>query len=138
MDALLTGEALATEQGKRRLHDIVKEAQEQAWHERREQWQKMRKEAQTSRLRQLAEDAGLDTNQVEQLTTFLDHEDEQRRAIFDAMTSGKKTHDQARSELRALRQSTNQQAQSLLSDQQYTAYEKMREERRGPGGRWFR
>jgi len=131
VDALLTGEALNTEQGRKQLHQVVRKVQEELHQERHQRWQKMREQMQKDRLSKLAKDAGLSANQVERLSSLMDSERAQRRALMQSARNGEIPFPQAMAGMRTLRQTTNQQARDFLSSSQYTAYEKMREERRG-------
>jgi hypothetical protein len=132
VDALLTGEAVNTEKGRKQLHQIVRQVQEQVWQERRERWQTMRKEMQQARIKELAKKAGLSANQVERLGTLLDDERTRRRTLRRSVRDGQLPFAQVRGQMRALRQTTDQKAKEILDSRQYTEYEKMRKERRGP------
>jgi len=138
VDALLTGEALATDKGRERLHDIIRQAQQKQWETWRNRRVEMRKQALRSRLRELADKTAIPADKLETLTTTLDAERDQQRAIFRGLRQGQKTVDQARAEARALRQSTDQQAKQLLDDKQFAEYEKMRQQGRGGGRGWMR
>jgi hypothetical protein len=131
VDALLTGEALNTDQGRKRLHEIVRSVQQQARQERRQRRENIRQQIRKERMAKLAKDARLSTNQVERLTKMLDVERTQRRTIFRAVRDGQKPFSQAREEMRSLRTSTDQKAREILDGGQYAEYEKMRSERRG-------
>jgi len=131
VDALLTGEAVGTEQGRKQLHQIVRKVQEQVWQERRQQWQTMRDEMRRQRVKTLAKEAGLNANQVERLNTLLDDERSQRRALRQGARSGQVPFAQVMEQMRTLRQTTDQKAKELLDSRQYAEYEKMRQERRG-------
>jgi len=137
VDALLTGEALETDQGRKRLHEVIRQAQEEAWQQRRQQWRQWRQQAQRGRLEELGEKARLNAAQVEQIGGMIEGERTQRRALVDQMRRGDKSFEQGRAELRALRQQTDQKVRELVDPAQYQAYEKMRAERRG-GPRWLR
>jgi len=132
VDALLTGAALDSEQGRKRLHQIVRKVQEDVQQEHRQRWHNMRDQMRAERLKQLAKDAGLNENQVTRLSTMLSGERDQRHAIMRAARAGEKPFPQAIVEVRALRQATDQKAKELLDDKQYAEYQKMRE-RRGRG-----
>jgi hypothetical protein len=136
VDALLTGEALNTDQGRKQLHQIVRQVQEDLHQERREQWRKMRDQMHKDRLGQLAKDAGLSANQVERLSSLMDSERTQRRALMRSARRGEIPFAQVRNGMQTLRQTTDQQARDFLSSSQYTAYEKMRQERGWGGRRW--
>lgn len=130
VDALLTGEAVSTDQGRKQLHQIVRKVQEEVWQERRQRWDAMRAERSRARVKSLAKEAGLSANQEQQLNTLLDDERTQRRALRRSIRGGQLPWAQVREQMRSLRQATDQKAKDLLSSAQYEAYEKMRQERR--------
>jgi predicted ATP-binding protein involved in virulence len=136
VDALLTGEALNTDQGRKQLHQIVRQVQEELHQERREQWRKMRDQMHKDRLNRLAKEAGLSTNQVERLSSLMDGERTQRRTLMRAARRGEIPFSQVRDGMRTLRQTTDQQAREFLSSSQYTAFEKMRQEGGWGRRRW--
>ena len=131
VDALLTGEAVSTEQGRKRLHDIVRKVQEDAREDRRQRWRTMRDEMRRSRLKTLAKKTGMSANQVERLNTLMDDERTQRRALMLAARDGQRPFPEAMEQIRALRQGTDTKAKEMLDSKQYEAYENMRQERRG-------
>lgn len=133
VDALLTGEAVNTVKGREQLHQIVRQVQDELWQERRQQWTAMRDEMRRSRVAELAKEANLSPVQVEQLNGLLEEEQSQRQALRRAIHEGKVDFAQVRAQMRSLRRATDDKAKSLLDSRQYPAYEKMREERHGPG-----
>lgn len=134
VDALLTGEVLGTAQGRKQLHQVVRQVQEEAWEERRQQWQSMRDEMRRARVDALAKETNMSPRQLEQLNELLDAERTQRRALRRGAREGQLPFGQVMEQVRAMRQATDQKVRELLDEKQYGAYEKMREERRGRRG----
>jgi hypothetical protein len=130
VDALLTGEALATEQGRKRLHQVVRDAQDQVWRERRQRWRKVHSELRKERMKEFAEKAGLSASQQQQLTSLLDGERSRRRQLMRSARDGEVPFTQAMKTIRGLRTETDQKVKGLLDSKQYEQYEKLRSERR--------
>lgn len=129
VDALLTGEATATEQGQARLRSLIADTQQRQWAEREE-----RRDARI--LQQLTDDAHLNQSQRDELAKALEAERTQRRTLLAGARSGEGQGrpEELRSTLQALRAQTDQKARSLLSAEQYTKYESSRSFGRGPRG----
>jgi hypothetical protein len=125
VDALLTGEATATEQGKARLRALIAETQQQQWGERMAQ----RDERILSRL---TESARLNPRQREDLGKVLAAEREQRRTLMAAARSGQGSMESLRPALQALREQTDQKARAILDAEQMTQFTATRS--RGPRG----
>lgn len=130
MDALLTGEALNTDKGRKQLYRIVRRAQEEAWAERRRQWREFRAEVFKQQMRKFADDAGLTERQYQDVTDALSQARTQRRAMFQQVREGTKTYTQAVDEIGRLRQKTNNKLKGILDQKQYEQFTKMRSERR--------
>ena len=127
VNALLTGEATATEQGQARLRSIIADNQQHQWAEREE-----RRDERV--LQQLTTDAHLSQTQHDDLAKALEAERTQRRTLLANARSGTGRPEELRATMQALRGQTDQTAKSLLSAEQYTKYEASRSFGRGRGG----
>lgn len=125
VDALLTGEATATEQGKARLRALIAETQQQQWNERMAQ----RDERILTRL---TETARLSPRQREDLGKVLSAEREQRRTLMASARSGQGSMESLRPALAALREQTEEKARAILDAEQMTQFTATRS--RGPRG----
>lgn len=119
VDALLTGEATSTEQGKARLRELISETQRAQWAERQVQ----RDERIVNRL---AESALLTARQREDVTRALADERTQRNALLGGGRGGPGQPDEMRAQLQALRAQTDQKMRSVLDAEQYKQYEASR------------
>jgi hypothetical protein len=134
VDALLTGEPLDTEKGRQRLKEIVRSVQDEVFADRTQARTAAREEERAARLKRFAEEAGLSSSQSQDLTSLLDNETRQRRALLEQLRSGQGDRQQGFGEMRTLRQRTDESAKRILSADQYTQYEQLRQEdHRGPG-----
>lgn len=129
VDALLTGEATATEQGQSRLRALIADTQQRQWAERED-----RRDARI--LQQLTDEAHLNQSQRDELGKALEAERTQRRTLLAGARSaeGQGRPEELRSALQALRTQTDEKARSLLSAEQFTKYESSRTFGRGPRG----
>lgn len=125
VDALLTGEATSTEQGKARLRQLIAETQQQQWSERMAQRDERI-------LNRLTESARLNPRQREDLGKVLAAEREQRRTLMAAARSGQGSMESLRPALQALREQTDQKARAILDAEQMTQFTATRS--RGPRG----
>ncbi|MFA6034932.1 MAG: hypothetical protein WC889_18675 [Myxococcota bacterium] len=138
VDALLAGEALSSEAGRKRFKEMVRTVQDEVFQERgKERFNAFEKDR-NDRLKKFADDAKLSNTQEQQVKTILDSESQQRRALMEQMRSGQgqaQGQVDIRTTMRNLRESTDQAAKGILSQEQFTQYQQMRqEERRGPWG----
>jgi hypothetical protein len=124
VDALLTGEATNTEQGKARLRALIAETQQQQWNER-----------QTRRderiLQQLTDAAHLTNRQREDLGKIMEEERTQRRALLESARNGGGDFQELRPAMRALREKADQKARELLDANQFNQYNATRSSGRG-------
>jgi len=132
VDALLTGEALGTEEGRKRFKELVREAQDEVFSERTRERVTAREEERAVRLKKFFEEARLSQTQQQDLSKLLDEEAAKRRTL-----QGQRTP-QTREEMAQLRKQTDDAARRLLDNEQAKQYDQMRhEERRDyarPGG----
>lgn len=119
VDALLTGEAVSTDQGKARLRELISETQRAQWAERQVQ----RDERIVNRL---AESAHLSARQREDVTRALADERTQRNALVGGGRGGQGQPEEVRSQMQALRAQTDQKMRTILDAEQYKQYEASR------------
>ena len=132
VDALLTGEPTQTEEGRKRLKEVVRSIQDEVFADRAQERAAQREQGRAERFKKLIEEARLSSTQAQDLTRLLDDEAAQRRALMEARRSaGGGAAAGRRDQLRTLRQRTDEGAKSLLSEEQYGQYQAMREEERG-------
>lgn len=124
VDALLTGEATATEQGKARLRALIAETQQAQLAERQE-----RRDERI--LARLTEAAHLSSRQHDDLNKAMADERTQRRAL---LANGRGNPDEIRPAMQALRAQTDQRARQILDAEQYKQYEASRTFGRGNRG----
>ena len=146
VDALLTGEPTGTEEGRKRLKQVVRSIQDEVFTERNQERAAQRDQERADRVKKFVEEARLSSSQAQDLTKLLDDESKQRQALFDARRAGGPgaapgaaaggagAQPSARDQMRNLRQATDDGAKALLDAGQYTQYQAMRSEDRGGGG----
>ncbi|MFO0577351.1 MAG: hypothetical protein U1A78_25375 [Polyangia bacterium] len=127
VDALLTGEATATEQGKARLRALIAETQQQQWSERQQS-----RDARI--LQRLGETARLTPRQHDDLAKVLDAERAQRATLMASARGGQRSMDELRPALQALRADTEQKAKAILDPEQLAQFTAARAPGRGPRG----
>ena len=102
--------------------------QERRQEQRRERWAQRTEE----RLDELVARAGLSPEHRESISALWTTEREQMMAMFQEARAGDRDFGEIREALGKLRETTDQEAQALLSEEQYAAYQDLRP--RGPGG----
>ncbi len=127
VNALLTGEATATEQGQARLRSLIADTQQNQWRER-----EVRRDERV--LQQLTQDAHLSPSQHDDVAKALEAERTQRQTLMANARAGQGRPEDLRTAMQALREQTNQRVRSLLSAEQYPKYEATRTFGRGPRG----
>lgn len=136
VDALLTGEPMQTEEGRKRLKEVVRAVQDEVFADRVQERTAQREQQRQDRLKKLVEDARLSPTQAQDLSKLLDDETKQRKVLMEARRSGagpQNGQGSVREQLQAVRRKTDEGAKGLLSAEQYTQYEAMRAEDRGGG-----
>jgi hypothetical protein len=130
VDAVLTGEALDTEEGRKRLHELVKKAQKQSRErsrsERRKRWKKVFDFLVGEQLQKLAEDADLSQDQQDKLKKLINEEFERSRALRRAFRRGDKTAEEMITQSRKIRDEVDQKVKNMLSSSQYEKYQEQR------------
>lgn len=135
VDALLTGEALDTADGRKRLHKIVRQAQQKAHAERRQRRQAFHRQMIEHRMKEFADSTGVSERQAQEAMGILDQLREQRRSLFDAMRQGQKTYGETMTELRNARKEAEQKLGGILDEQQLDQFKQTFLSRgRGRGG----
>jgi hypothetical protein len=130
VDAVLTKDALSTEEGRSRLKKLLRQARQEERQERRSRWHQVREHLRQERLNKLAEDYGIDTDTQQKLNTMLGDERQKLREIMRSFRSGDKDVATAVSEGRALLDATDKQAGAVLNDAQLKAFQDMRKDSR--------
>ena len=140
VDSLLTGEALASDAGRKRFKEVLRTVQDEVFAERMQDQMAALDKDRTDRLKKLADDARLTSDQQQQVAKLLNDESQQRRAIIDQLRSGQAQPGENRGAMRTLRQNTDEAARQVLDSSQYEKYQQMRQDERnafrggGPGG----
>ena len=130
LEAVLDGDELGPEEKRERLRDIIREEQQAAFKEHRNERWKRRQERQDADLRDFAERAEISDSQLEDMMSFINQGREQVRSLFDAAHAGDLDYREARDSARGLREQIDIQIKDVLDEEQYTAYIEYREEER--------
>lgn len=136
VDSSIGGETLATEEGRKKLKDLLRSVRKEERRERRERWQQVAQHLQREQLGQFSKDAGVDQATTDKIDGMLTSEMDKLRGLMRSFRSGEKDIPTAIAEARKVMDDTDTAARGMLTDAQYKAYEKMREE--NPAGRWLR
>jgi hypothetical protein len=129
------GQTLHSEGGRQYFKEMLTSVQEEQRGEQREARRQRVEQAQAEqqaqraeRLRRFVSEARLSSSQERQVTSRLDQESTQRQALFEAMQSGDKPFQNARQEMRQLREQTDTDIKALLDDSQRAQYDALRSE----------
>ena len=134
VDNVITGDSLETEEGRKKLKDLLKNVRQEERREHRQRFEQVANHLQREQLAQLAKDAGLDQATTDKLDKMLTDERQAMRDVWRAFRSGEKDIPAAIAESRKIRAETDAATRQMLSADQYKAYEQMRQEM--PGGRF--
>ena len=138
IDALLTGQAMETETGRARVKEIFRSVQDEVFAERAQERLAQREQAQAERFKAFVTSARLSAAQEQQLAAAMKAEQDKRTELMEKLRAAGPGQGgrQGFEEMRALRQSTDEAAQKILSEEQFTAYQELRQQGRGrgPGG----
>ena len=120
------------------MRGVIREERHELEQEQRGQYRAMFTERVESRMNRFAEEFDLPDGQREVLTNALISEIDTSMQLRSEVRSGEKSMNEVREAIRELRGQTSSQAQELLTEGQFDAFQ---EERRGPGpggggGRW--
>lgn len=135
VDAVLTDEALNTEEGQQRLQEILKKTREKARQERRERNKKLFDYVRRDALDRLAEDAGISKENTDKVDNFLKDEMSEARDLRRQFRDGKIEPAEMFKKLNELREKTDNQVKDILEGDAYKKYSEMRDQFRGPFGR---
>jgi len=136
VEALMAGAITTTERGREQLKDVVRAIQDEVFAERARARDAERERSRTERVRQFALQARLTATQESDILRLLEDEERQRRELFQGAAGGGGPGRQSFSQLRALRNQTDEAARRILSPDQLEQFQQMRrEERGGRGGR---
>lgn len=130
VDALLTGEALATDAGRGRLKEVVRLLQDEIASERRKERAAAREVARQERLQQFFQEAQLSAGQEHDLTRALDEETQKRNALVAEGREGRRPREEVQKLTRQLRDLTQEQAKRILRTDQFVKFEEYRREER--------
>lgn len=130
VDAVLSVAPLETEEGRRRLEEIVKNVQSEAMAERMEAWRKRREQAEDDRLTRFIQSSNLDSGQELELRRLVTEERGKVRAAFESMRSGDVHFQDVRRTIRSVRAETDAQVERILDEPQLADYQEMRAEDR--------
>jgi polyhydroxyalkanoate synthesis regulator phasin len=142
MRGMMVGGAMNTEAGRQSMKDLMRTVQEEQRTEQRQQWQQqiddMRAQADTeraNRVKSFISDARLSYSQEQTLTKLLQVEDAKRQEMA-ALTNGVGTRNprEIRREIGETRKQTDQEMQKVLSADQLTKYQQMRQDDMNPRG----
>lgn len=133
VDALATGEPIGTEDGKKRLKEVVRSLQDEMFAERAREHVNSMEQNRSDRIKKFVEEARLSPTQAQDLTNILADEQNKRRDLWDQRRGGTLAAD-PREAMRTLRQKTDEAAKGLLSEDQFSQYQTMRREERGGRG----
>ncbi|MCC6995885.1 MAG: hypothetical protein IT370_14850 [Deltaproteobacteria bacterium] len=138
IDALLTGQAMETQTGRARVKEIFRSVQDEVFAERAQERMTQREQAQAERFKAFVTTARLSAAQEQQLKAAMDAEQQRRTELMEKLRAAGPGQGgrQGFEEMRALRQSTDEAAKKILSEEQYSSYEELRQQGRGrgPGG----
>ena len=139
IDALLTGQAMESETGRARVKEIFRSVQDEVFAERAQERMAQREQAQAERFKAFVTSARLSAAQEQQLAAAMKAEQDKRTELMEKLRAAGPGQGgrQGFEEMRALRQSTDEAAKKILSEEQYSSYEELRQQGRGgrgPGG----
>ena len=115
------------------VREIVADEREREREEEMDRRREMFKQRTDEALDELTAQAGMNDGQREKIATLWNEERDQMFSMFMEARAGERDFRELRQEARALRESTDEQAKTVLSDEQLQVYDELRP--RGPGGR---
>lgn len=121
-------------QVREQFQSLVRDELDVAREERWERRMQRRTERRSAQLERLAADVQLGGDQLAALQGLLEDESEQISDLFRAAREDM-SFDEARTAARELREATDEEVGGLLSEEQYSAWQAMRQEERGGRGR---
>ena len=139
VDSLLTGEAIASDAGRKRFKEVLRTVQDEVFAERMQDAMVQIEKDRADRLKKLADEAQLSDAQQQNLQRLLDEESQKRQALLEQVRAGNNPPGAERGAMRQVRQQTDQAVQQVLDQGQYDKYQQMRQAERnafrgGPGG----
>ncbi|MBI5543886.1 MAG: hypothetical protein HY901_08375 [Deltaproteobacteria bacterium] len=123
VDALLSGEAVGTEAGSKRLKEVLRSLQDEVFAERAQERLAEHQRTEAERFRKFAEDARLSPTQREELSKRLEEEASKQQELRDQPRTPER-----REEFRAVRAGTDEVARRLLDSAQYSKYDQFRQQ----------
>jgi hypothetical protein len=130
VDALLTGAGVDSTEGKELVAAMVEQQRQEARSERHARWQRMREEADEAWVQDFGENAGLDTEQVTDLSNLLEAHRNAKRDLRRAMRRGESDFRTVQQQSEQLHEALNANVSELLTDAQFTLFLESQAERR--------
>ncbi|MBN2722673.1 MAG: hypothetical protein JXR95_01235 [Deltaproteobacteria bacterium] len=133
IDAVLTDEALNTEEGQKRLKEILKKSRDSSRVERRKRFDKLFNYMLQERLKKLGEENSIPSDTLEKIDSSLSSERTSFRDLRKNFRAGEIEPSEFFRKTREMREKTNNSVKGMLSDEQYKAYMEMRDTMGGRG-----
>jgi len=124
VDSLLTGQALETEEGRKRFKDVLRTMQDELLAER---WQEREEQERQDKFKRFAAEVKLPPEQEQGLRQLLDDENQRKKTVLEQIRSGQGDGLTGRSAVRSLREGTDEAAKAMLTPDQYHRYMWMRQ-----------
>jgi predicted kinase len=126
VDAVLSGDALSTEEGRNRLHKLVEKAQRQTRRKIWDRWRELFEHRMRKALKQFADSTGLTDGQLQKLTQLAYETIDKTTAIKEAYQRGEITPAQFLEKNKKARREMDQKVRTLLGDEVYQKFVKAR------------
>lgn len=126
VDAVLSGDALSTDEGRKRLHKLVEKAQRQSREKIRSRWRELFEHRMRKALKQFADSAGLTDGQLQKLTQLAYETIDETVQLQKAYQRGEITPAQFLEKSKKARQEMDQKARNLLGEEVFQKFVKAR------------
>lgn len=126
VDAVLSGDALSTDEGRKRLHKLVEKAQRQTRQKVWDRWRELFEHRMRKALKQFADGAGLTDGQLQKLTQLAYETIDKTTAIKEAYQRGKITPAEFLEKNKKARREMDQKVRNMLGDEVYQKFVKAR------------
>jgi hypothetical protein len=128
-DAL--GTVMSNPRASERLRDMIRDEQDAAWQERRDERQDRRRERVEQELEALNEMLELSGSEADTFNGYINAENTAIRSFWGQVRTGEISHQQARKATGMRRTETNNQVREFLDENKYISYESWRTEQTG-------
>lgn len=128
-DAL--GTVMSNPRASERLRDMIRDEQDAAWQERRDERQDRRRERIEQELEALNEMLELSGSEADTFNGYINAENTAIRSFWGQVRTGEISHQQARKATGMRRTETNNQVREFLDENKYISYESWRTEQTG-------